>query len=133
MILKEVKSLLKHLNCSEEIPVIDVIDPCCPQAIEKCIPLLPPTEKAALQGISSIDLQWLADRNSCIWTAGLHEDGSLKSGPGFTLNSIDPWSICLFSFLERDRVLTQCPTVVMHSWPIVFTRVNTLFPVIDPT
>lgn len=133
LILKEVKCLLKLLNCSEEPPVIDVIDPCCAQAVEKCLSLLPAVEKTALQGISNVDLQWLADRNSCIWTAGLHEDGSLKPGSGFSLNNADPWSICLFSFLEKDRILSLCPAVVSHSWPIVFTRLNTLFPVVDPT
>lgn len=133
LILKEVKCLLKLLNCSEEQSVIDVIDACCPQAVDKCLSLLPVTEKTALQGISNVDLQWLVDRNSCIWTAGLHEDGSLKAGSSFSLNTADPWSICLFSFLEKDRILSLCPTVVGHSWPIVFTRLNTLFPVVDPT
>lgn len=133
-ILKDTKILLKTLNCSEDQPVIDVIDRCCPQVLEKCLPHLPATEKAAAQAVSSvIDLQWLADRSACIWTAGLHEDGNLKNGSSFNLNSIDPWSICLFGFLERDRILSLCPTVVSHSWPVVFNRVNTLFPVIDPT
>ncbi|XP_031346669.1 protein furry isoform X1 [Photinus pyralis] len=132
-ILKDVKILLKTINCSEDVPVIDVIDRCCPQILEKCLPHLPAAEKAAAQAMSSIDLQWLADRSACIWTAGLHEDGNLKNGSSFNLNVFDPWSIYLFGFLERDRILGLCPTVVNHSWPIIFTRVNTLFPVIDPT
>ncbi|KAF5278115.1 hypothetical protein FQR65_LT03631 [Abscondita terminalis] len=132
-ILKDTKILLKTLNCSEDTPVIDVIDRCCSQVLEKCLPHLPAAEKSAAQAMSSIDLQWLADRSACIWTAGLHEDGNLKNGSSFNLNSFDPWSACLFGFLERDRVLSLCPTVINHSWPVVFTRVNTLFPVIDPT
>lgn len=132
-ILKDTKILLKTLGCSEDQAVIDVIDRCCPQVLEKCLPVLPAAEKAAAQAVSTIDLQWLADRNAGIWTSGVHEDGSLKNGSTFSLNSVDPWSICLFGFLERDRVLSSCPTVVSHSWPIVFNRVNTLFPVIDPT
>lgn len=102
--------------------------------MEKCISQLPPTEKSAALSVSSIDLQWIADRNACVWTAGLLEDSStVKPSSSFNLNVADPWNICLFEFLERDRVLTACPTAVMHSWPIVFTRVNSLFTVIDPT
>ncbi|KAK9739122.1 Cell morphogenesis N-terminal [Popillia japonica] len=132
-ILKDVKTLTKMLNCSEDQAAIDVMDQCCPQVVEKCIPFLPATEKAAIQAVSNIDLQWLADRNACIWTAGLHEDGLSKTGSCFSLNFIDPWSICLFGFLERNRILTHCPTLVSHAWPIVFTRINALYPVIDPT
>lgn len=132
-ILKDAKILLKTLSCSEDQPVIDVIDRCCSQVLEKCLLYLPAAEKSAAQAMASIDLQWIADRSACIWTAGLHEDGNLKNGSSFNLNAFDPWSICLFGFLERDRLLTHCPTVVSHSWPLVFNRVNTLFPVIDPT
>ncbi|XP_071055767.1 protein furry isoform X2 [Onthophagus taurus] len=136
-ILRDVKTLIKLLNCSEDQVAIDVIDQCINQVIEKCIPHLPATEKSAIQAVSNIDLQWLADRNACIWTAGLHEDGSSKVdsriGSSFGLNFIDPWSMCLFGFLQRDRILTHCPTLVNHAWPIVFTRINALFPVIDPT
>lgn len=132
-ILKDVKILLKTLNCSEDQAIIDVMDQCCPQVVDKCVSFLPATEKSAVQAVANIDLQWLAERSACVWTAGLHEDGNVKSGSSYNLSTVDAWSTCLFGFLERDRVLTLCPTVVGHSWPIVFTRVNTLFPVIDPT
>lgn len=37
-ILREVKTLLKALNYPDtDLPVIDVIDKCCPAAIEKCL------------------------------------------------------------------------------------------------
>lgn len=39
-ILREVKNLLKGLNYPEsdlDLPVIDVIDKCCPDVIEKCL------------------------------------------------------------------------------------------------
>lgn len=152
LILKETKCLLKLLDCSDDKPVIDVIDRCCPQVcdcsidklflymcnfkiVEKCLPLLPAAEKTAIQSVAAVDLQWLADRNSCIWTAGIHEDGSLKSSSANFggSNQSDPWSICIFGFLERNRIPSLCPTVVGHSWPIVFTRINTLFPIVDPT
>lgn len=64
---------------------------------------------------------------------GLHDDTSTKSSSSLNLNGADPWGSCLFAFLEKDRVLTLCSTAVAHSWPIVFTRINSLFSVIDPT
>jgi hypothetical protein len=70
-ILREVKTLIRSLGCSEDDqPVIDVIDRCCPQVMEKCLGMLPPAEKAAALSISNVDLQWIADRSSCVWTAG---------------------------------------------------------------
>lgn len=131
-ILKDVKILLKLLNCSEDQPVIDVMDQCCPQVVDKCAQFLPVAEKVALQGASNVDLQWLAERNGSVWTADCSEEG-LRAPSGAGINSNDPWSVCLFGFLQRERVLTRCPTAVSHCWPIIFTRVNTLFPVIDPT
>lgn len=95
--------------------------------------LLPPAEKSAVLAMSNIDLQWIADRSSCVWTAGFQDENSTKSSSTLNLNGADPWSICLFEFMERDRVLTLCPSAVMHSWPVVYTRLNSLFTVIDPT
>lgn len=101
--------------------------------MEKCLPHLPAAEKSAALSVSNIDLQWIADRNACVWTAGLLDDAGVKTTPNYNLNVADPWNICFFGFLERGRVLTYCPTAIMHSWPVVYTRVNTLFSVIDPT
>lgn len=56
----------------DDQPVIDVIDACCPAVLEKCYPILPPAEKAAAASTSNVDLQWIADRSSCVWTAGNH-------------------------------------------------------------
>lgn len=50
--------------------VIDVIDACCPVVLEKCYHMLPPAEKAAAASTSNVDLQWIAERSSCVWTAG---------------------------------------------------------------
>lgn len=101
--------------------------------MEKLISHLPAAEKAAALSVATVDLQWIADRNACVWTAGRLEDSTVKTTASLNLNGVDPWNICLFEFLERGRVLTACPTVIHHSWPIVFTRVNSLFSVIDPT
>ena len=44
--------------------------------LEKCLPHLPQAEKTAILNANIIDLQWIAERNSGVWLAGL-TDGSL--------------------------------------------------------
>ncbi|XP_063231705.1 protein furry [Bacillus rossius redtenbacheri] len=135
-VLREAKTLLRALGRADDDdggrPVVDVVDGCCPQVLEGCLGLLPPAEKAAALSASVVDLQWIVDRNPCIWT-GIQDENSSKSSSSLNLNGADPWSTCLFGFLERGRVLTLCPSAVVHSWPIVYTRVNALFAVVDPT
>ncbi|XP_037907815.1 protein furry isoform X6 [Hermetia illucens] len=140
LILKEVKTLMKSLGLLEiEPPLIDVIDKCCPQVLEKILPLLPQTEKTAILNANVIDLQWIVDRNSGIWVSGYVDDSSKSSTSTLNLSQsgnqqqFDPWSACLFGFMERNKVLQQCPSVVAQAWPICYLRVTTLFGVIDPT
>lgn len=80
MILKEVKNLMRALGIPEtEPPLIDVMDRCCPQIVEKCLPLLPQAEKTAILNANCIDLQWIAERSSGVWLAGL-TDGKASNG-----------------------------------------------------
>ncbi|XP_039287310.1 protein furry [Nilaparvata lugens] len=135
-ILRELKVLLKALGAAEDDqPVVDAIDRSCPEVIERCLSMLPAAEKAAALAVSSIDLQWIADRSSSVWTGGIQDDNSTKSGSQLHLNggTNDPWATCLFAFLERECVLAHCPTAVTHAWPVVYTRLHSLFTVIDPT
>ncbi|KAF4524722.1 hypothetical protein B566_EDAN013957, partial [Ephemera danica] len=73
-ILREAKTLLRLLNTasssSPDQPVVDVIDRSCAQVLERCYSMLPPAEKAAALSTFNVDLQWLADRSSSVWTAG---------------------------------------------------------------
>ncbi|XP_045464267.1 protein furry isoform X2 [Harmonia axyridis] len=132
LILKEVKTLFKLLNISN-IAAIEVMDKCCPKIIEKYLYLLPPAEKSAVQSNSSIDLQWLSERNSNVWTAGLCEDGTIKSGNSYSFTVVDPWCSVLFDFFDTGRLIDQCPTLISNIWPIVFSRLNTLYSVVDVT
>ncbi|XP_046667613.1 protein furry isoform X2 [Homalodisca vitripennis] len=133
-ILREVKTLIKAFGALEDDqPVIDVIDRCCPQVVDSCMAMLPPAEKAAVLSVSNIDLQWISDRNSSVWTGGLQDESSWKPSSNMISGASDPWAVCLFGFLERGRVLTHCPSAVSHSWPIVYSRLHSLFTVIDPT
>ncbi|XP_065087337.1 protein furry isoform X3 [Ochlerotatus camptorhynchus] len=138
-ILKEVKILMKALGIVEnEPPLIDVIDRCCPQVLEKCLHMLPQADRTAMLNANVIDLQWIVDRNSGVWTVGHIEDSAKAST--LTLchsqssgQTYDPWSVCLFGFMERQHVLQHCPTAVAQAWPICYQRVTSLFNVIDPT
>lgn len=130
MILRDVKILQKQLACTNEPSVVDVMDQFVQQVVEKVLGILPPGEKTAILSAPNIDTQWLAERNTTLWTAGLHEDGKSVM---YEVDAVDPWGTCLFAFLERDRILSLCPSVVQHSWPMVFSRLNSLYPVIDPT
>ncbi|XP_049542885.1 protein furry isoform X2 [Anopheles darlingi] len=139
-ILKEVKMLKKLLGIPEtEPPLIDVIDRCCPQALEKCLHMLPQTDRTAMLNANVIDLQWIVDRNSGVWTTGHVEESTKASTLTLCLSqsalgqAYDPWSVCLFGFMERTRVLQHCPSVVAQAWPICYQRVTSLFNVIDPT
>ncbi|XP_054710198.1 protein furry-like [Uloborus diversus] len=136
-ILKETKSLLKTLvpSCEEDC-VTEAIDQCCPLVAEKCLPLLPPAEKAALLSASHIDLQWLTERNSSAWTSGLHDtgEGSNKASSNLEISEnsgLDPWCVCLLGFIDNSNLLKRCPTAVAHSWPIVYSRITTLFSYLD--
>ncbi|XP_064544555.1 protein furry isoform X5 [Drosophila montana] len=152
MILKEVKNLTRALGIPEtEPPLIDVMDRCCPQIVEKCLPLLPQAEKTAILNANCIDLQWIAERSSGVWLAGHTDDNSKSSTSTLNLSQssstaaaaaatascpqppFDPWASCLFGLLERQRVLQQCPSAVAQAWPICYARLNALYSVIDPT
>ncbi|KAH8406857.1 hypothetical protein KR222_008787, partial [Zaprionus bogoriensis] len=157
MILKEVKNLMRALGIPEtEPPLIDVMDRCCPQIVEKCLPQLPQAEKTAILNANCIDLQWIAERSSGVWLAGLTDDNSKSSTSTLNLSQcssttaaaaaaaasaastppqpqFDPWASCLFGLLERQRVLQQCPSAVAQAWPICYARLNALYSVIDPT
>ncbi|XP_055323770.1 protein furry isoform X11 [Sitodiplosis mosellana] len=139
-ILKDVKNLYRALGLPEtEQFLIDVIDKCCPAVLDKCLPILPQVDRMAMLNANVIDLQWIAERTGGHWISGHVEDSTKSSTSTLNLNQTsstsagDPWAICLFGFMERERVLQQCPAVVAQAWPICYQRVTTLFNVIDPT
>ncbi|GIX72811.1 protein furry [Caerostris extrusa] len=117
-ILKETKALLKILvpSCEEDY-VSEVIDQCCPLVAEKCLPLLPPAEKAALLSASHIDLQWLTERNSSAWTSGLHDttEGSNKLSSNLEISEnsgLDPCYLDLNPANDnRASLLRPAPVV----------------------
>ncbi|KAG7159890.1 furry-like 2, partial [Homarus americanus] len=116
-ILREVKLLAKELGEEDDVnqPVIDVMD------------------RSAVAATTNIDLQWLADRSSSVWTGGYLEDSSVKSVSAQHLVCEDVWALVLCGFIFHGRVLSSCPQAVGHAWPIVYTRANSLYSIVDPT
>lgn len=141
-ILKEAKSIMKLLGIPEnEPPLIDTIDKCCPQILDSIVHMLPQSERTAILNANIIDLQWIIERNSSVWSIGYVEDSlkSAASGQGLgqifpnSTQTFDPWSACLFGFMERHRVIQQCPTAVAQAWPLCYQRLQSLYAIIDPT
>lgn len=104
--------------------------------------MLPQSERTAILNANVIDLQWIIERNSSVWSIGYVEDSfkSSAAGQGLTQmptnnngSQFDPWTACLFGFMEKNRIIQQCPTVMSQAWPLCYQRVQSLYTIIDPT
>lgn len=103
--------------------------------------MLPQSERTAILNATVIDLQWIIERNSSIWSIGFIEESIktstvVQNSTQATSNNngqqFDPWAICLFGFMERN-VIRQCPVVMSQAWPLCYQRIQSLYTVIDPT
>ena len=132
--LREVKMLLKLTGSDRgpESAVIDAMDQSTRAVVEQYSNQLPLPDKTAISNINTIDLQWLADRNSTQWTSGFHDDGTTRSGSTQQLFTSDPWSTCLLGFLEPKRLPKYCPSAILHTWPIIHTRLTHLYTTVQP-
>lgn len=50
---------------------MDVMERWVPTVMDSALQVLPATEKAAVQA-ATVDLQWIVDRTSTVWTGGEH-------------------------------------------------------------
>ena len=65
---------------------------------------------------------------------GLVDESSSKATvAASSVSGVDVWSSCLCSFLEKDRVTARCLSATANAWTIVYTRLNSLYIVVDPT
>uniref|UniRef100_A0A182TDH0 Cell morphogenesis protein N-terminal domain-containing protein n=1 Tax=Anopheles melas TaxID=34690 RepID=A0A182TDH0_9DIPT len=70
------------------------------EVLEKCLHMLPQTDRTAMLNANIIDLQWIVDRNSGIWTTGHVEESTKASTLTLCLSqsalgqAYDPWSPC---------------------------------------
>ncbi|XP_012945432.1 protein furry homolog isoform X2 [Aplysia californica] len=134
-LLKEVRNIFnmysEHQVCSASL--LEVIDKACPAVMEKLMPLLPSSEKPILLTLPSMDLAWVTDRAVTLWLpAG---GGSMQDGHqiNYSFHRVDMWIRCIAEFASTEHAQTLCPRAVAHAWPIVYTRLNALFPLVDPS
>lgn len=111
------------------------------------MPMLPQSERTAILNANVIDLQWIIERNSNIWSVGYIEESVKTSATTQSSNQLasnnnnnnstngqfDPWALCLFGFMERNNIMQQCPIVVAQAWPLCYQRIQSLYTIIDPT
>ncbi|CAG4984451.1 unnamed protein product [Parnassius apollo] len=134
-VLREIKYLLDKLQLTRDEPaLIDAADAHVPYFAEKCLPILPPTEKQAILAAGQPDLVWIAERSHAVWTAGIqHDETSTKnSWSGSASNGADPWEVILYGLLERSRVPARCPATILQAWPILHARIHALYTIIEP-
>ncbi|GFN79511.1 protein furry homolog isoform x3, partial [Plakobranchus ocellatus] len=133
-LLKEIKNIF-NMYAAEQVYItslLEVIDKACPAVLEKLMPLLPPSEKPILLTLPTVDLAWVLDRAVTLWLpAG---GGSMQDGNqiNYSFHRVDMWIRCIAEFTSREHAQLSCPLAVAHAWPIVFTRLNALFPLVDP-
>ncbi|KAK7496521.1 hypothetical protein BaRGS_00012173, partial [Batillaria attramentaria] len=130
---KKMKVMLEAWVFQESaVCLLDVIDKACLQIVEKLIPHLPAAEKPVILTQPNIDLMWVADRAVTLWLpAG---GGSMQDGNqiNYSFHRVDMWIRFIAAVVSKDYALTSCPRAIAHAWPIVYTRLNALFPSIDP-
>uniref|UniRef100_A0A8C7U683 Furry homolog a (Drosophila) n=1 Tax=Oncorhynchus mykiss TaxID=8022 RepID=A0A8C7U683_ONCMY len=79
-----------------------------------------------------VDLQWLLEWNSMLVNS--HYDIRSPSHVWIFAQSVkDPWVLCLYSLLRQDHLPKHCPTALSYTWSYVFTRMQLLMPLVDPT
>ncbi|CAG0895765.1 unnamed protein product [Cyprideis torosa] len=123
-LLREVKALAKLLGVeSTEQWVIDAMESLCPEVAEA---LAGPADKA-----SSLDMQWLSDKCSAFYDPSQE----LPANARFLSLSVslgDAWSNCLIDFLSPSRLPSLCPSALLATWPLIHSRITSLFPLVDP-
>ncbi|XP_025086109.1 protein furry homolog isoform X4 [Pomacea canaliculata] len=133
-LLREVRNILTACSVIQDfsLSLLDVIDKACPVIVEKLLSHLPPQEKAIVLTQPNIDLMWVADRAVTLWLpAG---GGSLQEGNqiNYSFHRVDMWIRFMAAVVSKDFAQISCQRAIAHAWPIVYTRLNALFPSIDP-
>ncbi|XP_070197468.1 protein furry-like isoform X3 [Littorina saxatilis] len=134
-LLKEVRNIFASYSVTQGMAVclLDVIDKACPHIVEKLLTHLPLQEKLVVLTQPNIDLVWVSDRAVTCWLpAG---GGSMQDGNqiNYSFHRVDMWIRFIAAVVSKDHALTLCPRAIAHAWPIVYTRLNALFPSIDPS
>ncbi|KAL5012719.1 hypothetical protein ScPMuIL_011270 [Solemya velum] len=123
-------SSTQFMTCEPNL--LDVIDQACATIVERLLPMLPSGEKPVVL-TSNIDLAWVMDRASTVWSPGLHDIKPENMASGSSFAKVDPWMQCIAEFVSKEFAMTTCPHAVGHAWPIVYSRLMAVHALIDPS
>lgn len=98
--------------------------------------LFPECWQAAALSTASVDFQWLVDRTSVIWSSpGTYHDlneNNNANATGVNYMTFDPWIVAVSVFMHHQYVMGHCTTAVAAAWPILYSRLHSLFTLVDP-
>ncbi|XP_077578955.1 protein furry homolog [Stigmatopora nigra] len=151
-ILKEVAGLFAVVGQSQDDndePLIEVMDRLSPAIVDsladvavsdvvsrvgfgKKLPTNRRSESLFLsQPEARLDLQRLIE-----WSPRLVGDRHDTRSPSHAWigarTSKDPWGLCLYGLLRRDRLPRRCPVALGYAWTYAFARLRTLVPAVEP-
>ncbi|KAK6173602.1 hypothetical protein SNE40_017022 [Patella caerulea] len=134
ILLKEVRNIFNSYSATQVYNpcLLDAIDRACPTILERLHQYLPPAEKSIYLTLCNIDLSWVVDKAATTWATA---DGSSQDGNqvNYSFHRIDLWIRFVAAIVSKDFALTSCPLAIGHAWPIVYTRLTALFPLVDPS
>uniref|UniRef100_A0A8C7D4P5 FRY microtubule binding protein n=1 Tax=Oncorhynchus kisutch TaxID=8019 RepID=A0A8C7D4P5_ONCKI len=132
-ILREIRCLFLAIGQTEDDdkPMIEVMDQLSLAVLESFVHVAA-SDTATLPLGHQVDLQWLLEWNSMLVNS--HYDIRSPSHVWIFAQSVkDPWVLCLYSLLRQDHLPKHCPTALSYTWSYVFTRMQLLMPLVDPT
>uniref|UniRef100_A0A8C8HTB3 Protein furry homolog n=1 Tax=Oncorhynchus tshawytscha TaxID=74940 RepID=A0A8C8HTB3_ONCTS len=132
-ILREIRCLFLAIGQAEDDdkPMIEVMDQLSLAVLESFVHVAA-SDTATLPLGHQVDLQWLLEWNSMLVNS--HYDIRSPSHVWIFAQSVkDPWVLCLYSLLRQDHLPKHCPTALSYTWSYVFTRMQLLMPLVDPT
>lgn len=128
LVLKEVRTLssLMDLNEKEKADkmVLDVIDQVFPTVLEKVLHSVPQSEKLFSGPLGNVDILFVNERLS----------GNMDKETGEQLNVFLHslfWSSLMAGLLNKWYLPELCPSALQFSWPSVFSRLVTVYALID--
>ncbi|XP_052797247.1 protein furry-like isoform X3 [Mya arenaria] len=133
-LLKEVKLIFStavafHIEQTKTVSLLEMMDTHCHTVVEKLMPILSLTERTFILNSSSMDLQWLLERSSSVWSSHDKKDEPRRES---NFSKVDPWMQCVAMFVSKDLGMSICHLAVAHAWPIVYTRLNVLYNLLEP-
>lgn len=136
LILKDIRNVRFILNyADDELPVIDIIDRSCVNALDSSLSSIPSNERPAINfNSNNIDLQWLVEKSSTSWATSQEETSPTKNSSQDLLKDeyrLNIWLYCLM-FLVKE-VSRHCPSASRYAWVIVYHRMGPVYSQIEAT